>query len=46
MNLFTKQKQTYRSRKQTYRYQKGKRIGEGWIRSLGVADTDDYIQNS
>ena len=29
MNLFTKQKQTHRHRKQTYGYQRGKGIGEG-----------------
>ena len=29
MNLFTKQKQTHRHRKQTYGYQRGKRVGEG-----------------
>ena len=29
MNLFTKQKQTHRYRKQTYDYQRGKRVGEG-----------------
>ena len=29
MNLFTKQKQTHRHRKQIYGYQMGKRVGEG-----------------
>ena len=29
MNLFTKQKQTHRCRKQTYSYQRGKKVGEG-----------------
>ena len=29
MNLFTKQKQTHRHRKQTYGYQRGKWVGEG-----------------
>ena len=29
MNLFTKQKQTYRHRKQTYGYQRRKAGGEG-----------------
>ena len=33
MNLFTKQKQTHRHRKQTYGYQRGKRAGED---KLGV----------
>ena len=31
MNLFTKQKQTHRYRKQTYGYQRGKGGGEGGI---------------
>ena len=35
MNLFTKQKQTHKHRKQTYGYQRGK----GWERAkLGVWD--------
>ena len=29
MNLFTKQKQAHRHRKQTYGYQTEKRVGEG-----------------
>ena len=29
MNLFTKQKQTHRHRKQTYGYQRGKGVEEG-----------------
>ena len=29
MNLFTKQKQTHRYRKQPYSYQRGKGVGEG-----------------
>ena len=33
-NLFTKQKQTQRHRKQIYGYPSG-RSGEGWIRGLG-----------
>ena len=28
MNLFTKQKQTHKHRKQTYDYQRGKGVGE------------------
>ena len=35
MNLFTKQKQTHRHRKQTYGYQRGK---EGGRDKLGVWD--------
>ena len=37
MNLFTKQKQTHRHRKQTY-VTKGER--GGYIRSMGLADTN------
>ena len=38
MNLFTKQKQTYRYRKQTYGYQRGS-VGAGWRRDKsGVWD--------
>ena len=44
MNLFTEQKQAHRCRKQTYGYQKGK-VGEVWISSLGLADTNYYIKN-
>ena len=29
MNLFTRQKQTHRHRKETYGYQRGKGVGEG-----------------
>ena len=43
MNLFKKQKQTHRHRKQTYGYQRGKGEGERTIRSLGLADTKNYI---
>ena len=35
MNLFTKQKQTYRYQKQTYGYQRG---NLGWQDKLGVQD--------
>ena len=35
MNLFTKQKQTHRYRKQTYGYQRGKGLGRD---KLGVLD--------
>ena len=41
MNLYTKQKQTHRYRKQTYSYERG-REGEGKIRHLGLADTNYY----
>ena len=37
MNLFTKQKQTHRHRKQTYGYQRGQ-CGEGQSDKLGVWD--------
>ena len=44
MNLFTKQKQTHRHRKQTYGYQSGKR-GEGYIWNFRLTDTDYYMSN-
>ena len=42
MNLFTKQKQTHRHRKQADGYQRGKEPGRQ-IRSLRLADTNCYI---
>ena len=42
MNLFTKQKQTHRHRKETYGYQRGNKV-EGLIRSLGLTYTHYYI---
>ena len=45
MNIFIKQKQTHRHRKQIYGYQRGKGLGEGWIESLGLADTSSCIGN-
>ena len=36
MNLFTKQKQTHRHRKQTYGYQRGKVGGEGIDCEFGI----------
>ena len=39
MNLFTKQKQTHRLRKNKLKVTKG---GQGLIRSLGLADTHYY----
>ena len=42
MNLFTKQKQTHRHRRQTCGYQRGREEVE--IRSLGLTDTNYYIQ--
>ena len=42
-NLFMKQKQTHRHRKQTYGYQAGGGMEEGWIGSLGLADANYYI---
>ena len=42
MNLFTKQKQTHRCRKQTYGYQRGKGGKEGQISSMGLTDTNYY----
>ena len=38
MNLYTKQKQTYRHGKQTYGYQRGEGGGEGEIRSMRLTD--------
>ena len=43
MNLFIKQKQTHRLRKQTYGYQRGKAGEEGEIRRLGLTYTHYYI---
>ena len=43
MNLFTKQKQTHRHRKQMYGYQRGK-VGER--NKLGVWDWHIRIQNN
>ena len=37
MNLFTKQKDIHRHRKQTYGYQRG--VGKGQIKSLGLKYT-------
>ena len=42
INLFTKQKQTHRHRKQIYGNQRGKGR-EGQIRNLGLIDTHYYI---
>ena len=42
MNLFTKQKETHRHRKQTYGYQRGKG-GVGSIGNLRLTDTHYYI---
>ena len=42
MNLFKKQKQTHRPRKQTYGHQRGKGVGRD-KRSLGLADPNRYI---
>ena len=36
MNLFTKQEQTYRLRKQTYSYQWAKRVGINWETGIDV----------
>ena len=42
MDLFIKQKQTHRHRKQTYGYQR-ENGGEGQIRNMGLTDTHYYI---
>ena len=39
INLFTKQKQTHRHRKEIYGYYRGK-WGEGYIRRTGLTDTE------
>ena len=43
MNIYAKQKQTHRYRKQTCGYQRGEGNGEGQIRSLGLTDTYYYM---
>ena len=46
MNLYTKHKQTHRHKEQIYGYQMGKvggGGGEGWIRRLGLTDTNYCI---
>ena len=45
MNLFTKEKQTHRHKEHTYGYQRGKRVGEGQIRSLGLTYANYYIKD-
>ena len=46
MNLATKQKQTHRHREQNRLVvAKEEGGGEGWIGSLGLADTNYYITN-
>ena len=42
MNIYTKQKQTHRRRKQTYGYQREEGRGEEQIRSMGLTDTEYY----
>ena len=43
MNISTKQKQVHRLTVQTL--PRGKEEGEGWARSLGLVDTNYYIEN-
>ena len=45
MNISMKQKQTHRCREQTCGCQGGGNVEEGKIRSLGLADANNYIQN-
>ena len=49
MSLPIKQKQTHRHREQTCSCQERRRMGEGWTRSLGLADTNylyrEWINN-
>ena len=42
MNLYTKQKQTHRHRKQTYGHQRGEGGWEEQIRSMELTDTNYY----
>ena len=43
MNVYAKQKQTHRHRKQTWGYQRGKAGGQ--IKDMGLIDTNYYIQS-
>ena len=43
MNVYAKQKQTHRHRKQTCGYQMGERKGEGQIRGMKLIDTNYHI---
>ena len=43
MNIYVKQKETHRYRKQTCSYQREKEGGEGQIESIGLTDTNYYI---
>ena len=45
MSIFMRQKQTHRYREQTCGCQEGEWVEEGWIRSLGLADANYYIEN-
>ena len=45
MNIFIKQKQTHRHRKQIMLIKGEKRLGEGWIESLGLADTSSCTED-
>ena len=42
INLYTKQKQTHRHRKQTYGYLREEGRRERQIRSMGLTDTNYY----
>ena len=42
MNVYTKQKQSYRDRKQTCGYQRGEGREEGQIRGMRLTDTNYY----
>ena len=45
MNLPRKQKQTHRQKEQNYGCQWGGKAEEGWTGSLGLADTNCYIES-
>ena len=40
MNLSTKQEQTHRHRRTDLWLPRGRKMGEGWIRSLGLGDAN------
>ena len=42
-NVYAKQKQTYRYRKQTTGYQRGEGRREGQIRGMGLRVTNHYV---
>ena len=43
MNVYAKQKQTQRYRKQSCDYQRGKERGKEQIRGMGLTDKNNYV---